>query len=607
MVRCILPRIRLRLAAFDEPESIAMIPKASVLLLLVWTALPLQASIVDSYLDRYFTVYPTEALAAGLYDFDAELEELDPRLRSEWVEFNRRSETSVGLLLESRTIDFDERLDLELLQREIRRQLFDYTVLQRPSRDPLFWTRIIGNATVYLLVRDNQPLEHRLQSAAARAEKIPALVAQAKGALEATDRSLIAPELVAIAKRQAAGSARFYSEGFARSAGPGHEELTELLKVAGTAASQSLATLVEFLGRLENEASGSPRLGSLYAERFRLVTGVETPVEDVLAQAEIDFAAKIAETAAYGRSVWPELMPDRPVPRDDKSLVQELFIRVGDDHADSVHEFVEDYKTLVLESIEMVRELDVVTLPEPLTLHTDRSPAYFVGQGVGGVYAAGPYDPEADTLFYLPTPSPDATSEQLEGFFRDFNHHFNVMITPHEMVPGHYLQLKFAALQPHKVRALFGDGVYIEGWGTFCERLMLDLGWGGPLDRLAHLKKQLENIARTIVDIRVHTQGMTRDEVLDFVQEEALQDLQFAGNMWTRSITSAPQLTFYYQGYLQVRGLFDDVRAKRGEDFVLKDFMDGMMEMGPVPVVYYRALMLGGAVATEIPESQGSR
>ena len=166
------------------------------------------------------------------------------------------------------------------------------------------------------------------------------------------------------------------------------------------------------------------------------------------------------------------------------------------------------------------------------------------------------------------------------------------MITPHELIPGHYLQLKYAVRQPHKVRALFGDGVYIEGWGTFCERLMLDLGWGGPLDRLAHLKKQLENIARTIVDIRVHTTGMTREEVLAFVENEALQDKQFAGNMWRRAITSTPQLTSYHLGYRQVWGLYEDVKAARGESFRLKEFMDGMMELGPVPVKYYRQRML---------------
>ena len=200
-------------------------------------------------------------------------------------------------------------------------------------------------------------------------------------------------------------------------------------------------------------------------------------------------------------------------------LIARLFERVSLDRADSVEEFVADYRTLVDRAFAFTREHDVITLPDPRTLWVGPSPSFFIGQSVGGVYPAGPYAPEADTLFYLPTPSPSATPEQRDAFFRDFNHHFNVMITPHEMVPGHYTQLKIAARQPHKVRSLFADGVYTEGWGTFCERLMLDLGWGEPLDRLAHLKKQLENTARTIVDIRVHTRGMERDEVIRFVKD----------------------------------------------------------------------------------------
>jgi len=100
----------------------------------------------------------------------------------------------------------------------------------------------------------------------------------------------------------------------------------------------------------------------------------------------------------------------------------------------------------------------------------------------------------------------------------------------------------------------------------------------------------MENIARTIADIRVHTRGMTREELLRFARDEALQDEQFAGNMWTRSITTAPQLTFYYLGYREVRGLFDEVRAARGESFRLKEFMDGMMRLGPVPIRHYRSL-----------------
>ena len=96
----------------------------------------------------------------------------------------------------------------------------------------------------------------------------------------------------------------------------------------------------------------------------------------------------------------------------------------------------------------------------------------------------------------------------------------------------------------------------------------------------------------------MHTKGMRRDEVLRFVKEEALQDDQFAGNMWMRAITTSPQITSYWLGYRQVTTLYEDVKAARGASFRLRDFMDGMMELGPVPVRHYRERLLGERAPT---------
>ncbi|HWM92120.1 MAG TPA: DUF885 family protein [Thermoanaerobaculia bacterium] len=551
----------------------------TVLLLLAALAAPAQATTFqDAYLERYFDMYPTKATAAGRHDLDRRLEDLSEARRRSWLNFNRGAADGFRRLMTAPSTSFEDRLDAELLLRQAELEVFEHGTQARPQTDPLFWTGIVGDATVFLLVRDDLPKAERLSRAAARAAQLPRLAAQAREAL--ADPSRISPEICGIAANILRGSAKFYREGFPQIAD------TPEAKAAGRQAAAALDDLATFLDGLQKKATGSPRLGKDYAARFRLVTGVEEPVERVLAGAEAALAARRTEAAAYGRSVWKDLMTGE-APADDRELLRRLFERVAADHAKDMDEFVADYRKLVPEALEFVRSKGLMTLPEPTTLHIDRSPSFFIGQAVGGVYPAGPFAPDADTLFYLPTVPDSATPEQKAAFFRDFNSHFNRMITPHEMVPGHYVQLKWAARHPRKVRALFSDGVYVEGWGTFSERLLLDLGWGGPLDRLAHLKKQLENIARTVVDIRVHTRNMSRDEVLRYVREEALQDDQFANNMWVRAITSSPQLTFYYLGDREAQGLYDEVRKTKGESFQLKAFLDGMMELGPVPIPHY--------------------
>jgi uncharacterized protein (DUF885 family) len=553
---------------------------------------PAMALTPDEYLERYFAFYPTHATSAGRHDLDTKLEDLSSQRRREWAGFNRAAAEAFGRRLADAKLDPEERLDLELLLRQARTEVFDFEQVRRPERDPLFWTGLLEDATIFLLVRDDLPLDQRLASAAARAGQIPRLARQARETLAATPPAEISAELTGYAAAQAHSSASLYRDSFPLAAKGTREALRRQVGESGAQAAAALEELGAFLDALAKKATGSPRLGTDYAERFRLVTGVEQPVDSVLAQAEADLAAKRSEAAAFGRSVWKQIFPREEAPPDDRELLRRLFSQVAGERARSTDEFVDDYRRLTAQAADFVRAKKIITLPEPFRIVIDRSPSFFLGQSVGGVYPPGPYAPDAATLYYLPTPPDGATPAERDAFFRDFNHHFNVMITPHEIVPGHFVQLKLAAHQPHKARTLFADGVYVEGWGTFCERLLLDLGWGGPLDRLAHLKKQMENIARTVVNIRVHTHGMSREDVLRFVKEEALQDEQFAANMWVRTLTSAPQITFYYLGYRQIRGLYEDVRKARGDAFDLRTFMDGMMEMGPVPVKHYRERML---------------
>lgn len=562
---------------------------------------PSVGGLVDQYLERYFHTFPSRATEAGRHDLDRQLEDLSPESRTAWRDFNRDVRDRLQKLTRgARPLALDAQLDSEALLAQVQREIHAHDVLRRPERDPLYWTSMIANATVFLLVREDRPLAERLDAARARVALLPRLALQAREALAETPADEISAELCRIAADQARASATFAREGLVRASQSADGSPAPELRGATEPAARALNALATFLDELGAKAKGSSRLGGLYAEAFRVGTGVEEPVSQVLARAEAALVSKRTEAAAFGRGAWAELVPGEAAPADDRALLRRLFERVAADRDREIPEYEDGWRANVRDLEAFVRDRDVMTLPDPLTLTIGRSPSFFVGQSVGGVYPAGPYAPEAPTLLFLPMPADNASPAQRETFFRAFNRPFNKMIAPHELLPGHYTQLKFAARHPHKVRALFPDPVYVEGWGTFCERLLLDLGWGDPslrsggasLARLAHLKKQLENAARVIVDVRVHTLAMTREEVLRFVKEDALQDEQFATNMWTRALTSSPQITTYLLGDLQVQGLYDDMRAAQGARFRLRTFMDGMMAMGPVPVRRYRERLL---------------
>ena len=552
---------------------------ASIALLRAQSAL---GGVADAYLCAYLEMFPTRATQAGNHAFDGKLEDFSTEKLAHWVEVNQAERDRLTKLISDPDLSFDDRLDAEALLAQVEREVHEQIVLRRPQRDPLYWSEVIANAAVFLLVRDDLPLTERQQRVRARAGLLPAFARQGSATFARAKGGEVAPELCKIAVGLLRATATFYREGFARAVGDNPEARDEGAKVA-----RAISELADNIEKLSQSATGSPRLGREYATTFRLGTGINEPVADVLKRATADLAAKRTEAANFGRKVWRELMKDKEPPADDAVLLRRLFERVAEDRDTNEETYASRWKTDVVEIEKFVRKKRIMTLPDPLTLVVDRAPAYFVGQSFGGVYPAGPYSPEAKTILFLPVPPPDATAEQREAFFRDFNRPFSRMIVPHELIPGHYVQLKYAAHHPHKVRAVFPDPVYVEGWGTFCERLLLDQGWGSALPRLAHLKKQLENIARTIVDIRVHTENMSREEMVRFVKEEALQGDQLANNMWTRTLTSSPQITTYYLGYAKVTEVYNAARTAEGDKFDLCRFMDGMMELGPVKLEHY--------------------
>ena len=91
-------------------------------------------------------------------------------------------------------------------------------------------------------------------------------------------------------------------------------------------------------------------------------------------------------------------------------------------------------------------------------------------------------------------------------------------------VPGHYLQLAWSNRSPSLTRTIFSNGMFAEGWAVYVEQVMMDLGYGAdePALMLTHWKFYLRAITNAILDVEIHTRGMTEEEAIDLMVRPGL-------------------------------------------------------------------------------------
>ena len=173
---------------------------------------------------------------------------------------------------------------------------------------------------------------------------------------------------------------------------------------------------------------------------------------------------------------------------------------------------------------------------------------------IRGVYAVGGFNP-APALepqlgaFYWVTPIPKTwTKERVESKLREYNRYGMQHLTVHEAMPGHYVQLEYANdVQPRSravLRAVFGNGPYIEGWAVYTQQVMSEQGYlaDGPGFKMTLYKQLLRVLANTILDIRLQTMNMTDQQALDLMIKDTYQEKEEATAKLQRAQLSSCQL-----------------------------------------------------------------
>ena len=121
-----------------------------------------------------------------------------------------------------------------------------------------------------------------------------------------------------------------------------------------------------------------------------------------------------------------------------------------------------------------------------------------------------------------------------------------------------------------------------------CEEGFLD---HDPLMKLITLKWYLRDAVNAILDSAVHIDGISYDEAMRLMMDDAFQQEREAAGKWKRAQLTSVQLSTYFVGYLAQVSLRRSAEEKWGEQFRLKEYHDKVLSFAAPPPQFVRALL----------------
>jgi len=553
---------------------------------------------VAEFMPAFWKQNPTYAIYTGVYDHAALLEPYDAAARAK--------ETAFGAEWLKRLDGFDpqqltasNRTDLELIRGNLKSSQWYLEVFKSWQWQPTSYN-VAGSFEV-LLNTEYAPLDQRLRSVSTRLAAVPAYFAAAKAniatpSLEHTD--------LAITQNKGA-LATFSDELIAKAKASGLNDAEKAeFEQRTKAAHAAIADYVKFLEAMRpalaqgpaetNPAVRSFRIGkALYDQKFMMDNYTGFTADELYQRALQEKAWLHDQMAKRAAALWSKHFPKEKAPADRLVLIRKLLDKLSLEHIKR-EEFVTAVRAQIPELEQFVREKDLLDQDASRPLKVRETPLYQRGFGaLASVDAPGPYDPTRDT-FYNVTPLDEFTPQQAESFLREYNKWMLQILNIHEAVPGHYTQLMHANKSKSVVKSVFGDGAMIEGWAVYGERMMLNAGYGGdsPEMWLFWMKWNLRAVCNAILDHQIHTQGMSRDQMMDLLVREAFQQEAEASQKWRRATQSSVQLTSYFAGYSAIWQFHEEERARLGDKFSVKTFNNEFLSYGSAPVPVIKALVI---------------
>jgi uncharacterized protein (DUF885 family) len=547
-------------------------------------------AVAEEYIKGHFAARPLEGTALGLHEYDGKIADysrlaLDAEL-SRLRRFDDRLDKFDPTKLSQR-----QSIDLRILRAAVKKELFQMQEMSAFERNPMIYA---GAADLNVYVQRNfAPLEDRVRSLVAIESQIPNILIAARTNL----KEALPKPYVELAIQIARGSADFLKKDLPAAIGGLKDEQ---LRAAFLKSNRRAATaLADYAAWLEREKLPKASLDfALGEEKFRRLLGltelVDLPPQKIL---EIGLEQLKAEQEAFAKAA--------KIIDPDKSPI-EVFRQIQSEHP-TPENLIPD----VAKDLDKIRKYvvshNLVTIPSDVRAKVKETPQYQRATSFASMDTPGPFEKRATEAYYYVTPTEkDWPDKQKEEWLTAFNYYTSDMTSIHEAYPGHYVQfLRLNASPASKVEKIFGSYAFTEGWAHYCEKMMIDEGYGSSTDatpseedakraakyRMAQADEALLRLCRLCVSIKMHTQNMSVDDATKFFQENCYYEEKPARQEAMRG-TFDPLYLNYTLGKLQILKLRDDYKAQEGDNFSLKKFHNELLDHGMPPIRLLREIML---------------
>jgi uncharacterized protein (DUF885 family) len=157
----------------------------------------------------------------------------------------------------------------------------------------------------------------------------------------------------------------------------------------------------------------------------------------------------------------------------------------------------------------------------------------------------------------------------------------------HEGNPGHHFQISIAREQRDlpRFRRFGGYTAYSEGWALYAESLGPDLGvYTDPYQYFGRLEGELFRAIRLVVDTGLHAKGWTREQVLEYIDENSATSEARRVAETERYMAIPGQALAYKIGQMKISELRARAERELGPKFDLRRFHTAVLVDGPLPL-----------------------